>query len=153
MKKAFLSVFAAVLVLSLGTAAAFAAEFGSGRNFTDADGDGVCDRVNGMCVYADADGDGVCNVCGADHRKCLTEDGKNFVDANGDGVCDNCGDCHWCSGTGTGCCGNFTDANGDGICDNYKPGQGQGNGRGGGGGHGCGSQGGCGNGFRGGRGR
>ena len=54
MKKAFLSVFAAVLVLSLGTATAFAAEFGSGRNFTDADGDGVCDRVNRLIVVADA---------------------------------------------------------------------------------------------------
>ena len=64
--------------------------------------------------------------------------GRSFVDADGDGVCDNCVPGQGC---GLGCGAGFVDADGDGICDNYATGRG------------CGSHGGCGNGFRGGRGR
>lgn len=65
-KKAAVGVLAAAMVLSTGVATAFAAGPGCGRNFVDADGDGICD-------YAGC--------------------GRNFIDADGDGVCDNYGDC------------------------------------------------------------
>ena len=79
MKKALLGVLSTVIVLSVCAATAFAAGPRCGRNFVDADGDGVCDN------------------CGAYHR-CGTAGGGNFVDADGDGICDNYG-----SGQGRGC--------------------------------------------------
>lgn len=78
--------------------------------------------------FVDKNGDGICDNA---NSVCI------YVDEDGDGICDNCGIQHWCGMTGTGCGKNFVDADGDGICDNYVSGQG----------------GGCGRGFRGGRGR
>lgn len=83
--------------------------------------------------FVDADGDGICDNAGI---RCA------YVDADGDGICDVCGAAH--SGAGRGV--NYSDADGDGICDYYATGQGRGCGYGRG-------LGGCGNGFRGGRGR
>ena len=117
MKRALLGVVAAVAALSIGGASAFAAGFGAGWNYTDADGDGVCDYAGSDCVYADANGDGLCDGCGVYHGSCLTGDGKYFVDADGDGICDHCGIYHW---RGV----NYTDADGDGVCDNYAAGWG-----------------------------
>ena len=64
MKKIRIAAIAAAVVLALGVTTAFAA---GGRNFVDADGDGICDnRGTGRgCWYVDADGDGVCDNYGA----------------------------------------------------------------------------------------
>lgn len=129
MKKVVAGIVTMGLVLVAGGTTAFAAEPGRGRYFADADGDGICDNADSMCIYADSDGDGICDVCGANSLSCLTEDGTVFVDVDGDGICDNCGTYHWCDMAGA---GNFVDADGDGVCDNYAAGQGNG------------SQGGCG---------
>lgn len=145
MRKTFLSALGIVFALSMCATTAFAAGPGRGRNFVDADSDGICDNAISMCVYADADGDGICDACGTNYGNCLTGDGTAFADADGDGICDNCSSYHWCGMDGTGSGRNFVDANGDGVCDNYGTGQGNGYGRG------C--QGGRGNGFRGCRGR
>ena len=128
MKKMFLGVLAAVIVLSAGAGTALAAGSACGGGFLDADGDGICDN------------------CGTYHLRSMTGTGRggNFVDADGDGVCD-----HYAPGQGGGACGghgeNFVDADGDGACDYYASGLGRGCGRG--------FQGGCGNGFRSGRGK
>lgn len=98
MKKALLGVLSTVIILSVCATTAFAAGPRFGRNFVDADGDGICDNAGSGCVYADADGDGLCDVCGAEHGSCLTGEGAAFVDADGDGICDNYG-----SGQGRGC--------------------------------------------------
>ena len=78
---------AAVLVLSVGATAAFAAGPRAGRgngSFVDADSDGICDsRGNGNGNFVDADNDGVCDNRGNGNG--------NFVDADNDGVCDNRG--------------------------------------------------------------
>ncbi|WP_125115251.1 hypothetical protein [Agathobaculum sp. Marseille-P7918] len=104
MKKMVMGTVSAALVLSLAVTGAFAAGNGRGRNYVDANGDGVCDNYGtGRGQYfVDANGDGVCDNCG-------TGRGQYFVDADGDGVCDNCG-------TGRG--QYFVDADGDGVCDN-----------------------------------
>lgn len=63
MKKIRIAAIAAAVVLVLGVTTAFAA---GGRNFVDADGDGICDNRGtgrGVC-YVDADGDGVCDNYG-----------------------------------------------------------------------------------------
>ena len=86
MKKIIILVSLIIVVLVIGTAAAFAGDGFHGRNFTDANGDGVCDNyVTGQCGagFADTDGDGVCDNCGAE--QC----GAGFTDADGDGICDN----------------------------------------------------------------
>lgn len=86
MKKAFLGILAAVLVLSMCAMTAFAAGPGNGRCFADADGDGICDNyVPGQCR-------GTGRGCGAQGGR-----GGNFVDADGDGVCD-----YYVSGQGQG---------------------------------------------------
>lgn len=74
MGKVALRVLAMMMVLSLGAATAFAASPGSGGNYVDADGDGICDYAGSVCSFADADGDGICD---------------NLTDTDGDGVCDN----------------------------------------------------------------
>lgn len=128
-----------VLVLALLTVSAFAAP--AGRNYVDADGDGVCD------YWAEGIGcqKGNCRHAGGCARRCAGV-GCRFVDADGDGVCDllaagalqttgteggTVG-----AGIGTGVCGYdgcaFVDSNGDGVCDLHGA---CGTGRG----HGCGS--------------
>ncbi|WP_308753772.1 hypothetical protein [uncultured Anaerotruncus sp.] len=87
MKKTLTGLLAMVLLLSITTTAAFAAGRGQGRNYVDADGDGICDRADGICNFVDADGDGVC-----DYRTDgtgTTYSQKFFIDADNDGVCDN----------------------------------------------------------------
>lgn len=61
MKKSILGVLGMVVAFSMCTTTAFAAGHGCGRNFVDADGDGVCDNINSTCIYTDADGDGICD--------------------------------------------------------------------------------------------
>lgn len=64
MKKAFLGVLAAGVIISAGVTSVLAA--GAGRNFVDTDGDSVCDN------FVDADENGICD---------------NFVDTDGNGIC------------------------------------------------------------------
>lgn len=73
MRKTFLGVLAAVIVLSSGAATALAAGPGGGRYFADTDGDGICDNR------------------GTDYRCSMggTGCGEYFVDEDGDGICDN----------------------------------------------------------------
>lgn len=85
MKKFLTAVSALVLVLSLGSTAAFADGDIRGSRFVDADNDGGCDWRRSFCQFVDADGDGICdnfasNGCGR---------GAEYTDADGDGVCDN----------------------------------------------------------------
>ena len=81
MKKMVMGTISAALVLSMAVTGAFAAGHGHGRNFVDANGDGLCDNY----------GTG-------------TGRGQYFVDANGDGVCDNYGTGPGCGrGQGRGC--------------------------------------------------
>ena len=73
----------AALVLTVGVTGAFAA---GGRNYVDANGDGICDNRGNYCRFVDTDGDGVCDYHGS---SCW------YTDTNGDGVCDNYGTgCH-----------------------------------------------------------
>lgn len=64
MKKIIAGILAAALVLSVGIVSAFAAGPDTGRNFVDADNDGVCDLMRSNCAYVDADGDGICGNYG-----------------------------------------------------------------------------------------
>lgn len=158
MKRVLTGVVATALVLSVGVTSAFAAGRGYGRNYVDANKDGLCDNyVVGVCPFRDADGDGVCDNCDSYKVSSSYEvsslcqyGGHNFVDANGDGVCDNCGinggtgvcqygGHNFVDADGDGVCDNcngggryYVDANGDGVCDNYASG---GHGHGGGHGH------------------
>ena len=61
MKKIRIAALSAAVVLTLGITTAFAA---GGRNYVDANGDGVCDNHGANCLYVDADGDGVCDNYG-----------------------------------------------------------------------------------------
>lgn len=61
MKKVFLGILAAAILVSAGATASLAAGVGSGRRFVDANDDGVCDYADDGCAYTDADGDGVCD--------------------------------------------------------------------------------------------
>lgn len=61
MKKVFLGILAAAILVSAGATASLAASVGGGRRFVDVDDNGVCDYADSGCAYADADGDGVCD--------------------------------------------------------------------------------------------
>lgn len=71
-KKTAAGILAAITVLTVGTAGALAVS--SGRNFQDADGDGICDLYDstgsgqGLC-RGDADGDGICDRSGSTCRR------------------------------------------------------------------------------------
>ena len=77
MKKAVIGVLIGIMVLSVGAISAFATEPEYGRNFVDADKNGICDFAGDFCRYVDADHDGICDNRG------------NFADADGDSICDN----------------------------------------------------------------
>lgn len=96
MKKIIAGILAAALVLSVGIVSAFAAGPDTGRNFVDADNDGVCDLMGSNCAYVDADGDGICDNYGTGAGRGAGGQGRSFVDADGDGICGN-------YGTGAGC--------------------------------------------------
>lgn len=91
MRKLLTGIAAMGMVLSMGVTTAFAAGHGCGRNFVDADNNGVCDHYSTSCQFADADGDGICDNCG------LERCGMGYVDADGDGICD-----HYAEGRGRG---------------------------------------------------
>lgn len=86
MKKAWIGFLTALVVLTVGVTGVSAAghgwrqqtadsESGCGkapcaRLWMDADGDGLCDRAEGVDTWCwtDADGDGLCDSCGAEPR-------------------------------------------------------------------------------------
>ena len=106
MKKTLGIVLSAVTVLSIGATSVFAAGSRNGRNYTDADGDGVCDnRASASCVnsescptanFVDEDNDGICDTRGTGRGQNAGLSNGNFVDEDNDGICDN-------RGTGRGC--------------------------------------------------
>jgi hypothetical protein len=55
----------------------------TGRNFVDADGDGICDN--------DVDKDGIPNRLDADYTRPMDGTGKKMGKANGSGNCNGCG--------------------------------------------------------------
>lgn len=79
--KKFATILTMVLIFSLCSTTVISAGPRNGRNFVDADGDGICDNYgsngcgNGYC---NGNGNGYCNG-----------NGNGYVDADGDGVCDN----------------------------------------------------------------
>ena len=80
MKKILVVTLAVIMMMSIGTIGAFAMGYGGGRNYVDADGDGICDNAGNGRGYVDADGDGICDNAG---------NGRGYVDTDGDGICDN----------------------------------------------------------------
>ncbi len=90
LKRTCAGVLMAAAVLAVGTTSVFAAGPGAGKNFTDANGDGICDCRETVCRYADANEDGICDSCGRNQKDCPSQNGcgKYFVDADHDGVCD-----------------------------------------------------------------
>lgn len=89
-KKTSCGILAAAIVLSAGITGVFAADKICGRNFKDADGDGVCDYAKNNCAYTDLDGDGVCDNFSAGRAigqcrglgKGYNKQGKNQCGAN-----------------------------------------------------------------------
>lgn len=65
MKKILMGTAIAALVLTVGGTGAFAA---GGRNYVDANGDGICDNRGNYCRFVDTDGDGVCDYHGTSCR-------------------------------------------------------------------------------------
>ena len=65
MKKILMGTAIAALVLTVGVTGAFAA---GGRNYVDANGDGICDNRGNYCRFVDAGGDGVCDYHGTSCR-------------------------------------------------------------------------------------
>ena len=150
-KKAVVGILAVSMVASVGAVSAFAA--GTGRNFADADGNGVCDnysveqtvsRAAGALQkgsgqnFVDADNDGICDnyaVGQATGQETGQETassqnrGQNYVDEDNDTVCDNY-DPSRTTGRGMGVARNglgwnFVDAAGAGVCDHLGTGQGR----------------------------
>ncbi len=72
MKKALAGILSAIILASGGVAGAAAPGSDAGRNFSDTDGDGICDNR----IIAQSNGE----TPGGQ--------GANYVDADGDGVCD-----------------------------------------------------------------
>lgn len=65
MKKSIAGILTAAMVLSVGATSALAAGRGYGRNFVDANNDGICDYAEHACPYIDSDNDGICDNFGA----------------------------------------------------------------------------------------
>lgn len=76
MKKILLGVVVAVLVISIGITSTFAIGSAYGRNYADADNNGVCDNYEAIVDGVRAAG-----------RYC----GRSYADADNDGVCGNYG--------------------------------------------------------------
>jgi len=113
------------------------------EQWSDEDGDGVCDEVEDACPedamqWLDSDGDGLCDdsdPCPADALNVDTdgdgicddadpcpEDPIGTIDTDGDGVCDGSDDCPedpagYADTNGDGSCDGSDDTDGDGILD------------------------------------
>ncbi|HIV03509.1 MAG TPA: hypothetical protein IAC74_08030 [Candidatus Aphodoplasma excrementigallinarum] len=76
MKKLLIGAVAAMTVLSIGVTGVSAACAGMRCNYTDADGDGICDNAGYTCPYNATQNNGSFSY------------GANYIDVDGDGVCD-----------------------------------------------------------------
>lgn len=96
------AVLTTAFALTAGAVGAFAASPATGRYFTDADGDGICDRAISACLYAASNLQACPRL--ADGQEWTETDfqGRYFTDADGDGVCDRYED-GLCLRSGTGC--------------------------------------------------
>ncbi len=106
MKKVFLIILAACLLMTTGITAVFAVN-GDGKNFVDKNGDMICDNkteCSQKANFVDEDNDLICDRLS---ENCY---GKGFGDTDNDGICDNQGEN--CKVDG------FTDVDEDGVCDN-----------------------------------
>ncbi len=106
MIKAAAGILAAAMMLSVGTASAFAAGAGRGRTSDSADRRGICGYEDGVCRHIDNNANGVCGGCSR-NTDSLKGCGGHFIDENGDGVCDY---------ADSAC--RHTDSDHDGVCDN-----------------------------------
>ncbi len=97
MKRTPIGILTALTVLTLGTTSVLAAGPGYGRNWTDTNGNGICDFAESTGRYLDADQDGIWD------RARQAGYCKHFIDADGDGICDNYGGQG--TGRGNGCRG------------------------------------------------
>lgn len=90
MKKLVTGIAALALAFSISTIDASAADSGRGRNFVDANNDGICDycSVSASCEFVDADNDGICDNYSYNSSKRKGR-GRFYVDSDGDGICDN----------------------------------------------------------------
>ena len=79
-KKTLAGVLMVLMLLAAGSESAFAAGSGAGKNFTDANEDGICDYRDDGYNYADADNDGICDHAGSRIR---------HADSGRDRTCDN----------------------------------------------------------------
>lgn len=95
MKRAVSIILAAILILAIGTASAFAVSERRGANFVDADENGICDNYDGDRVCPQ---DGIGRGAGRGRGGC----GSGFADADGDGICDNYDGGGACSRNGLG---------------------------------------------------
>ena len=124
MKSTFWGVLSLALALSTGTAGVFGAGAGMVRHGAETD-IGVYDNAVAYqgCGqnYTDTDGDGVCDNAGEYSEGCTLQGGcgQNYVDTDGDGVCDNAGEYSGGCTLQGGCGQNYVDTDGDGVCDNY----------------------------------
>ena len=103
MKKAFLGIFAAMVLLSSGATTAFASGHHGGYHCANTMGNRLCDGIGNRCIHADANNDGICDICSS---HCGNWGGSNFVDTNNDGICDNA----------NGICA-YVDTDNNGFCD------------------------------------
>lgn len=90
MKKTWVGILTAAIVLSAGAAGVVTAAPGYGANFVDIDGDGICDYAGNACRNIRANGQGGYGCRGAGQNRGGNESkyGANFVDTNGNGICD-----------------------------------------------------------------
>lgn len=89
-KKGLLCILAATLILTCCAAEVYAESSLRGSNFSDSDGDGVCDlREEPAASYN-----------GKTRYGCGLASGRGFADSDGDGICDNCTNGAFC-GRGT----------------------------------------------------
>ncbi|MFR8010384.1 MAG: hypothetical protein ACLU8W_01285 [Clostridia bacterium] len=86
MKKVLAGILSAIILASGGVAGAAAPGSDAGRNFSDTDGDRICD--NRIIAQSNGEAPG--------------GQGANYVDADGDGICDHRPDSCPCVGTSGG---------------------------------------------------
>ena len=72
MKKTTVGILTSIIVVSAGTASVFAAGQAKGRNFTDVDGNGICDNAKVVCSYVDEDQNGIYDHCKSGQGDVLT---------------------------------------------------------------------------------
>lgn len=112
--KKFVAILTMALIFSMCGITIDAAGPMNGRNFTDANADGIYDN------YGYGYGCGQRPGCGYGRGQGFGC-GYGYVDADADGICDNYGyGCGYGRGQGFRCCKGYVDADADDVCDNIK---------------------------------